>query len=81
MCVEDALGKGTGFEQREAEQHCISHASPDRIADVAADGDVLHQHGIDGDTDDDEERLKAECKQTAQIIAPSAPIRGSSWSP
>ena len=53
MCVEDALGKGTGFEQREAEQHRISHARPDRIADVAADGDILHQHSIDGDTDDD----------------------------
>ena len=73
MCVEDALGEGTGFEQREAEQHRISHASPDRIADVAADGDVLHQHGIDGDTDDDKERLKAECKQTAQIILPRLP--------
>ena len=53
--MEDALGEGTGFEQREAEQHRISHARPDRIADVAADGDLLHQHSIDGDTDDDEE--------------------------
>ena len=73
MCVEDALGEGTGFEQREAEQHRISHASPDRIADVAADGDVLHQHGINGDTDDDEECLKTECKQTAQIVLPRLP--------
>ena len=31
MCMEDALGEGTGFEQREAEQHCVPHDAPDGV--------------------------------------------------
>ena len=46
MRVEHALCERTGFEQREAEQHCIAHARPDGVADVVADRDIADQGSV-----------------------------------
>ena len=54
MCAEDALCHRAGFEQAEAEQHGIAHAAPYRADGVAARGDALYQHRIDGNTDEDQ---------------------------
>lgn len=54
MCAEDALCHRAGFEQAEAKQHGIAHAAPYRADGVAACGDALYQHRIDGNTDEDQ---------------------------
>ena len=54
MCAEHAAGDGAGLEQAEAEQHGIAHAAPYRADGVAACGDALYQHRIDGNTDENE---------------------------
>ena len=54
MCAEDALCHRAGLEQAEAEQHGIAHAAPYRADGVAACGDTLYQHRIDGNTDENE---------------------------
>ena len=70
MCAEDALCHRAGFEQAEAEQHGIAHAAPYRADGVAACGDALYQHRIDGNTDENEQALKAHGKQGLQIVLP-----------
>ena len=42
---------------------------------VVLGGDVLHQHGVDRHTDDNEERLEAQGQQAAQVVlAHAAPF-------
>ena len=72
MCAEDALCHRAGFEQAEAEQHGIAHAPPYRADGVAACGDALYQNRIDGNTDENEQSLKAHGKQGLQIVLPGA---------
>jgi len=59
MRAENALGKASGLEQREAQQHRIAHARPDSGDDVRIRGNALNQHGIDAHADHDEKGLKA----------------------
>ena len=54
MCAEDALCHRAGFEQAEAEQYGIAHAAPYRADGVAARGDALYQHRINGNTDENQ---------------------------
>ena len=54
MCTEHAAGDGASFEQAEAKQLGIAHAAPYRADGVAACGDTLYQHRIDGNTDEDQ---------------------------
>ena len=63
MGIEDRLRHTAGLEQREAQQHRISHASPDRRRHIRLRHDVLNQHRIDRYADNDEEALKAEGEQ------------------
>ena len=58
--IEYGAGKAAGFEQAEAEQHCVAHAGPDGVADLPGYGDVLHQHGVDRHADHNEKCLKAQ---------------------
>ena len=68
MCVEDGFCHGARLEERKAQQHGVAHAGPDGLADVLVHSDILHEHSIDRDADDNEKRLKAERQQAAQII-------------
>ena len=70
MCAEHAAGDGASLEQAEAEQHGIAHAAPYRADGVAACGDALYQHRIDGNADENEQALKAHGKQGLQIVLP-----------
>ena len=70
MCAEHAAGDGASFEQAEAEQHGIAHAAPYRADGVAACGDTLYQHRIDGNADENEQPLKSHGKQGLQIVLP-----------
>ena len=78
MCAEHAAGDGASLKQAEAEQHGIAHAAPYRADGVAACGDTLYQHRIDGNTDKDQQPLKANSEQGLQIVLPGAaqlPVR------
>lgn len=70
MCAEHAAGDGASLEQAEAEQHGIAHAPPYRADGVAACGDALYQHRIDGNADENEQALKAHGEQGLQIVLP-----------
>ena len=71
MCAEDALCHRAGFEQAEAEQHGIAHAAPYRADGVAARGNALYQHRIDGNADKDQQPLKANSEQGLQVVLSS----------
>ena len=70
MCAEHAAGDGASLKQAEAEQHGIAHAAPYRADGVAACGDALYQHRIDGNTDKDQQPLKAHGKQGLDVVLP-----------
>ena len=70
MGTKDAPGNRPCFEQTEAEQHGIAHAAPYRADGVAACGDTLYQHRIDGNTDKDQQSLEANSEQGLQIVLP-----------
>ena len=73
MGVEHALCEAAGLEQGEAQKDGVPHASPDRRADVAVHGDVLHQDGVDAHAYDNEECLEAQGEQGAQVILAHLP--------
>ena len=72
MCIEHGLGKAARFEQAEAQQHRVAHASPDGVDDVIHKRDILHQNGVDGNADDNQERLEAQRQQGADVVLPHA---------
>ena len=68
MGIEDGFGKTSGLEQGEAEQNGVAECSPNGLDDVCFRGDVLHQYGVDTDTDHDEKGLECQGQQGAKII-------------
>ncbi len=52
MGRKDRLAETAGFQQREAQQHRIAHASPYRFGDAAVHRDVFYQDRVDRYTDD-----------------------------
>ncbi len=54
MGTKDAPGNRPSLEQAEAKQHGIAHAVPYRADGVAACGDTLYQHRIDGNADENQ---------------------------
>ena len=58
MGIEDGFGKTSGLEQGETEQNGIAQGCPYSLDDVSFRGDVLHQDGINADTDHDEKGLE-----------------------
>ena len=72
MCCEDAPRHAAGFEQRKAEQDRVAHTRPDGLGYILVERYVLHQHGVDGHTDDDEEGLEREGKEASEVVLPHA---------
>ena len=70
MGTKDAPGNRPSLKQAEAKQHGIAHAAPYRADGVAACGDTLYQHRIDGNADKDQQPLKANSEQGLQIVLP-----------
>ena len=66
--IQDALGESPGLEKREAEQHGIAHHCPDGCNNVVGERDGLDPHGLDPDTDHDQESLEAEGRKGSQVI-------------
>lgn len=72
MRTKNTLTQTPRLEQREAQQHCIPHARPNRLHDVRVDGDALHQHRVDADANHDQKRLKPQREQRLEIVLPNA---------
>ncbi len=70
MGIEDGFGKTSGLEQSEAEQNGVAEGGPNGLDDVGFRGDVLHQDGINADTDHDEKSLEGQSQQGAKIVLP-----------
>ncbi len=68
MCIEHGFGEAAGLEEGKTQQDRIAHTAPDGHDDIRFGGNVLHQHGVDSHADDDEECLKAQGDQRAQIV-------------
>ena len=68
MRPKDGFCHGTGFEQAETEQDGITNDCPNRADGIAGNRYILYQHGIDGNTDEDEKALKSQCEQAFQIV-------------
>ena len=68
MGIEDGFGKTSGLEQGETEQNGIAQGCPYSLDDVSFRGDVLHQDGINADTDHDEKSLEGQGQKGAKII-------------
>ena len=58
------------FEQGKTQQHRIAHTAPDRPDGVAVGGDTLDKHRINGDTDQNQQALKAYRKEGTEIVLP-----------
>ena len=68
MGIEDGFGKTSGLKQGETEQNGIAQGGPYSLDDVSFRGDVLHQDGINADTDHDEKGLECQGQKGAKII-------------
>ena len=68
MCIEHGLGKAARFEQAEAQQHRVAHASPDGVDDVIHKRDVLHQNRVNSNADDNQKRLEAQRQQRTDVV-------------
>lgn len=56
------------FEQAETQEHRVPHTAPNGPDGVAARGDPLNEHRIDGDAHKDQHPLESNGKQGLQIV-------------
>ena len=68
MSTENALGNGAGLKEHEAQKDCVAHAAPDGSDGISAGGYALYQHGINGNTYQDKQALKAHGEQRLYIV-------------
>ena len=68
--IKNALGHAAGLEHGEYEQHGIADARPHSFDHIGIHSDIAYQNGIDRHTYDDQEGLKAQGKQSPQVILP-----------
>ena len=68
MCVQDAFGNRAGLEQGETEQNRVTDNAPDGCNGIVRDSHRLDEHSINAHTDQDEEALEAQGKETAQVV-------------
>lgn len=73
MCVKDTAGNRARFEQHKAEQDSISHNAPNRADGVAACGNPLDQHRVNGNAYQNEHPLKAHSEQGTKIVLAHLP--------
>ena len=70
MRSENGFGHGTGLEQAETKQDGIAHNAPNGVDGIPGNRHALDQHRINCHADEDEKALKAQRKQTFQVILP-----------
>ena len=70
MRSENGFCHGTGLEQAETEQDGVAHNAPNGVDGIPGNRHALDQHGINGNTNQDQEALKTQCKQAFQVVLP-----------
>ena len=70
MCPEQGFRETSGFEQCEAQQDRIAHATPNGPGDITACGDALDQDRIDTHAHHDKEGLERQGEQGLQVVLP-----------
>ena len=63
MSTKDAPGNCPRFEQTETQEHRVPYTAPNGPDGVAARGDPLNEHRIDGDAHKDQHPLESHGKQ------------------
>ena len=72
MRIEDGFCEASGLKERKAQQHRVAHARPDCFADIRAHADAFYKNSVIRHADNDEEALKSQREQGAQIVLPHA---------
>ena len=70
MRSEDGFCHGACLEQAETKQNGVAHNAPNGVDGIPGNRYALDQHGINCHADEDEETLKAQCKQAFQVVLP-----------
>ena len=70
MRSEDGFYHGACLEQAETKQNGVAHNAPNGVDGIPGNRYALDQHGINCHADEDEETLKAQCKQAFQVVLP-----------
>ena len=70
MRSENGFCHGTGLEQAETEQNSVAHNAPNGVDGIPGNRYALDQHRINGNTNQDQEALKTQCKQAFQVVLP-----------
>ena len=73
MGVEHRFTEAAGLKQGKAQQHGIANTAPYRCNHISFRCNILHQHRVDADTDNDEERLEAQGEQGTQVVLAHLP--------
>ena len=70
MRSEDGFRHRAGLEQAETEQNGVAHNAPNGVDGIPGNRYALDQHRINGNTNQDQEALKTQCKQAFQVVLP-----------
>ena len=73
MGIEYGLGQGACLEQGKAKKHRVAHTGPDCRGDIRLDCDVLHKNRVNCHADNDQEGLKSQGQQGAQVVLEKIP--------
>ena len=67
---EDGFRHRAGLEQAETKQNGIAHNAPNGVDGIPGNRHALDQHCVNGNTNQNQEALKAQCKQAFQVVLP-----------
>jgi len=67
---EDGFRHRAGLEQAETEQNGVAHNAPNGVDGIPGNRHALDQHGVNGNTNQNQEALKAQRKQASQVVLP-----------
>ena len=70
MRSEDGFRHRAGLEQAETKQNGIAHNAPNGVDGIPGNRHALDQHCVNGNTNQNQEALKAQCKQAFQVVLP-----------
>ena len=68
MRSENGFCHGAGLEQAETEQNGVAHNAPNGVDGIPGNRHALDQHSVNGNTNQNQEALKTQCKQAFQVV-------------
>ena len=70
MRAQHTFRDRAGLEQAETKQDSVAHNAPNGVDGIPGNRYALDQHRINGNTNQDQEALKTQCKQAFQVVLP-----------